>query len=135
MIGKICAFCNNPKAIENYCDAVNDTKQMWMCHHRDETDLGLSQKELEERGEYHNLPPSKLIYLPKLIHQLTHYLGYIPERKFWYLWLDYPFNTLPLHQLGEIVDILHEQKRCVIRTAKETKQMCGNSDRWRNFNK
>lgn len=126
MISKHRQFCNDPKLIENYCDAVNDTKHIWLCHHRDETDLGLTAKELMERGEYKNLPPSKLIYLPKLIHQLTHYLGYIPDKKFWYLWLEYPFSTLPLHQLGEIVDILHKQKRFIIRTLMGTTCKLGN---------
>lgn len=59
-------YCRKPEFIENYDKAVSDTSQIWEVHHRKE---GLySYKELIERGEYYDVPPSELIFLTHKEH-------------------------------------------------------------------
>ena len=59
-------FCRHPELIENYDKAIADTTQVWDVHHRKEEFY--SQKELIERGEYYNVPPSELIFLTHKEH-------------------------------------------------------------------
>ena len=59
-------YCRHPELIENYDLAIADTNQMWEVHHRKEEFY--SQKELIERGEYYDVPPSELIFLTKSEH-------------------------------------------------------------------
>ena len=72
--------------IENYDKAVNDTTQMWECHHRLETDLGLSKGELIDLRLYTNRPANELIFLSKKEHKALHMSvhrknGILPTRK------------------------------------------------------
>lgn len=65
-------FCDTPQEIENYWKALRDKSNMWVCHHRDETDLGVTSKWLIERGEYYHLPPERLIFLTESEHTAIH---------------------------------------------------------------
>ena len=60
-------YCRTPELIENYDKAISDTSQIWEVHHRREEFY--SYKELVERGEYYDVPPSELIFLTKSEHR------------------------------------------------------------------
>ena len=47
--------CEDISLIENYEQAISDKTQTWDCHHRSETDLGLSRDELIERNLYYDV--------------------------------------------------------------------------------
>ena len=89
MINEINAklYCSEDiSLIENYDKAVNDTTQMWECHHRLETDLGLSKGELIDLRLYTNRPANELIFLSKKEHKALHMSlhrknGILPTRK------------------------------------------------------
>lgn len=69
-------FCSEDTSlIENYEKAVSDTTQTWDCHHRAETDEGMSRKELIDAGRYWNRPASELVFLTKDEHTRLHNLG------------------------------------------------------------
>ena len=51
---------------------MNDTTQIWDCHHRFETDLNLSMRELKNRDLYYNRPASELIFLTHSEHSKLH---------------------------------------------------------------
>ena len=74
MIGKMVTyFCNEDiSLIENYNEATNDNIQIWHCHHRKETDEGLSVKQLKEQGLYYHRPASELIFLTPREHCVLH---------------------------------------------------------------
>lgn len=75
-------FCSEPLTmIENYKEAVNDTEQSWHCHHRKETDEGLSRKELIEMGLYYHRPASELIFLSSSEHRKLHANSMSPEHR------------------------------------------------------
>lgn len=61
--------------IENYEQALNDQTQTWHCHHRKQTDEGLSSDELKEIGLYFNRPASELIFMPAAEHISMHTNG------------------------------------------------------------
>ena len=61
--------------IENYEQAVADQTQTWDCHHRWETDRGLSIEELIFCCEYYYVPADRLIFLMKAEHTRQHKLG------------------------------------------------------------
>lgn len=61
--------------IENYDKAVADKTQTWHCHHRWETDRGLSEKELEFCSEYYYVPADRLIFLTNSEHSQLHRKG------------------------------------------------------------
>ena len=73
-------FCKEDiSKIENYEKAINDTKQMWHCHHREEIKVlpsGIkvisSRKELKDNGRYYNCPANELIFLTKSEHRRLH---------------------------------------------------------------
>lgn len=113
-------ICYSPKGIENYVEAINDKMWMWECHHRDEHEKRMTMAELKRNNQYYNLPPNKLIFLPRLIHSLTHYLGYIPDKKYWYIWLNPPFVNLPTKKLGDIIDIMSNAPYGKVRTLNQT---------------
>lgn len=78
MINKIKAqmFCSEPiELIENYEEAVNDEKNMWVCHHIWGTMLGYSKDELIELNEYYGIPACNLIFLTKSEHTRIHHKG------------------------------------------------------------
>ena len=58
--------------IENYEQAINDKTQMWECHHRWETDRGLSAKELIFCCEYDYVPADRLIFSTVKEHRRLH---------------------------------------------------------------
>lgn len=70
MVSKYCS--ESIHLIENYDSAISDTTQTWDCHHRWETDLGFSRKELIDMDEYYGVPADKLIFLTKEEHQRLH---------------------------------------------------------------
>ena len=72
-VQKFC--CENISLIENYEQAVNDKTQIWHCHHRLETNLGLSKTELKEQGKYLNVPANELIFLTRSDHMKLHNQG------------------------------------------------------------
>ena len=65
-------FCDEPHLIENYEEAVNDTTQIWDCHHRLEimpwSGKVVSSKYLMEQGLYLHQPPSSLIFITHSEH-------------------------------------------------------------------
>lgn len=67
------AYCSEDiSLIENYELAVNDPTQVWDCHHRLETDEGLSQQELEESNRYYGVEAKYLIFLTEHDHLSLH---------------------------------------------------------------
>lgn len=88
MISEINAklYCSEDiSLIENYDKAIID-KEMWECHHRLETDLGLSKEELIDLRLYANRPASELIFLTRSEHKALHMSahrknGILPTRK------------------------------------------------------
>ena len=76
MIGKGCKyFCREDLClIENYDKAINDTTQIWDCHHRLEIDLNLSREQMKERGLYYDRPAAELIFLTHEDHTSLHNL-------------------------------------------------------------
>lgn len=67
--------CEDISLIENYKQAVADKTQTWECHHRKETDDGLSRKQLKEMGLYWKRPASELIFLTPAEHKRLHLKG------------------------------------------------------------
>lgn len=67
-------YCNEDiSKIENYNEAVNDTTQIWHCHHRLEIqDRVYLVEELKEMGLYYNRPASELIFLTRSEHAKIH---------------------------------------------------------------
>ena len=71
-VNKYC--CEDLRLIENYEQAVNGP-EIWDCHHRKETDLGLSKIELIEQRLYFNRPAAELIFLTRSEHTKIHMTG------------------------------------------------------------
>jgi len=69
-IQKYC--CDDISLIENYDKAINDENQTWHCHHKLETELNISRKELIDIGRYYNVPASELIFLTAYEHNYIH---------------------------------------------------------------
>jgi hypothetical protein len=59
--------------IQNYDKAISDNTQTWDCHHRKETDEGLSVKQLKEQNLYFDRPANELIFLTKSEHTSLHH--------------------------------------------------------------
>lgn len=78
-VNKYC--CEDISLIENYNKAINDTKQMWDCHHRKEIDEGLSLKQLKELGLYFYRPAIELIFLTHKEHAKLHGLNIREETR------------------------------------------------------
>lgn len=66
--------------IENYEAAIVDSKT-WHCHHRRETDEGLTIKQLIKMGLYYNRPACELIFMPPCDHLSSHNKGRTPWNK------------------------------------------------------
>lgn len=74
--GTVKKYCSEDlNLIENYKQAINDKEKTWDCHHRLETDLKLSVKELIARNMYYNRPACELIFLPQHEHLSMHSTG------------------------------------------------------------
>ena len=66
-------YCNGDiTQIENYEKAINDKTQIWVCHHRKETDEGLYMRQLIQKNLYYNIPPNELIFLTRSEHGKLH---------------------------------------------------------------
>lgn len=76
-------YCLDYTLIENYREAVNDETKVWHCHHRRETDEGLTRTELKEMGLYYHRPPSELIFLTESAHRSLHDRTRPPFHKEW----------------------------------------------------
>ena len=63
-------YCLTPELIENYEKAINDTAQIWICHHRAE--ICYTREELIKKGDYYNVPPQNLIFLTPKEHTYLH---------------------------------------------------------------
>ena len=61
--------------IENYKEALNDTTETWICHHRNEIEMKMSKKDLQVNGLYYNRPASELIFLRNSDHTILHRTG------------------------------------------------------------
>lgn len=66
-------FCYDYEQIENYKQAIKDSK-MWHCHHRKEIDNGVlvSKEELIKQGCYFDVNAEDLIFLPASVHRKLH---------------------------------------------------------------
>lgn len=64
--------CEDISIIENYEQAVSDENEVWQCHHRLETDKGISRNELIASSMYYNRPASELIFMRRIDHQRLH---------------------------------------------------------------
>ncbi len=76
-------YCSEPiESIENYEQAVNDTNQMWHCHHRLEIQgqFRNSRELLKRCGMYWSRPASELIFLRHDEHCRLHREGNNPWR-------------------------------------------------------
>ena len=72
-IQKVKTYCNGDiTLIENYDKAIADQTQTWECHHRKETDEGLTGEELKEMGLYYDRPPEEFILLTPQEHKEIH---------------------------------------------------------------
>ena len=78
MINEKCAkkfCCEDISLIENYELAINSPER-WDCHHRLETELGLSRQELKDTGRYYNIEAKYLIFLEASEHTRLHKKGH-----------------------------------------------------------
>ena len=76
-VSKVSRFCRDDiKLIENYDEAVNDTENVWVCHHRLELtmdgEFANSTKDLIRYGMYYKRPYFELIFLPRSEHKRIH---------------------------------------------------------------
>lgn len=76
MINEYCAekfCCEDLSLIENYELAINDTTQIWHCHHK----LGeqFSRKYLKEHNLYENRPACELKFMTESEHRSLHCKG------------------------------------------------------------
>lgn len=70
-------FCRDDiSLIENYNEAIADTENVWVCHHRLELTLdgefANSAEDLIRHGMYYKRPYFELIWLPKNVHRQMH---------------------------------------------------------------
>ena len=72
--------CEDVSLIENYEQAMADTKT-WHCHHRRESEENLTNKQLIEMSLYYGRPASELIFLPVYDHMSSHHKGRKPWNK------------------------------------------------------
>lgn len=76
--------CEDISLIENYNIAINDTSQVWACHHRLETHtsngdrrlVDITVDELIALDMYYNRPASELIFMTKSEHSKLHTIGH-----------------------------------------------------------
>ena len=72
--------CDDISHIENYEKAVNDTTQVWVCHHKMElivtgAVVDSSKQDLIDWGIYYNRPASELIFMTRSDHAYLHMKG------------------------------------------------------------
>ena len=70
------AYCiDDISQIENYEEAISDTNNSWICHHRLEASpdgVEHTREELKSMGLYYHRPASELIFLTKREHSQLH---------------------------------------------------------------
>ena len=76
-VSKVSRFCRDDiKLIENYNEAVNDTENVWACHHRLELTLdgefANTKADLIRYGMYYHRPYFELIFLKIIDHKKLH---------------------------------------------------------------
>ena len=76
-VSKVNRFCRDDiKLIENYYEAINDTENVWACHHRLELTLdgefANSKTDLIRHGMYYHRPYFELIFLKIIDHKKLH---------------------------------------------------------------
>lgn len=77
-IKKVKRYCKEDiSKIKNYEQAVNDTTQVWVCHHMTETWWNCTAKELIENECYYNRKACELIFLTPEEHKSLHRKGKI----------------------------------------------------------
>ena len=74
------SYCRNYENIENFDKAVNDTTQIWECHHRLELEktggvCDVTKQDLIDWGIYYDRPADELIFLTKAEHRKLHHTG------------------------------------------------------------
>ena len=75
-------FCKEDiSKIKNYEQAVNDTTQVWHCHHMTETWWNCSRKELIENECYYNRKACELIFLTPAEHKSLHNMNMSDETR------------------------------------------------------
>lgn len=69
--------CGDISEIENYEAAINDSTQVWACHHRNEIQgkTRYSRIDLMNMGMYWGRPPQELIFLTPSEHRRIHSKG------------------------------------------------------------
>lgn len=87
--------------IENYKKANEDNNEVWDCHHRLETDKGISRNELIANSMYYNRPASELIFMRRIDHQRLHNIS----------------GNNPNHWLGKY-GVEHSRSKSVIQLTK-----------------
>lgn len=66
-------YCNEDiTLIENYYEAINDSNETWVCHHKLEIELHLYSYDLIKQNLYFNRPASELIFMRKNDHMKLH---------------------------------------------------------------
>ena len=63
--------CEDVSNIERYDEAIADTEQTWICHHK-LGETGISKEELIARGLYYKRPAYELIFVTKAEHDELH---------------------------------------------------------------
>lgn len=77
-------MCKTYWLIENYQEAVNDTTQKWVCHHRREVQDGFCiwrAEELVRIGQYYHREPDELIFMKLSEHLALHNKAIDPKTK------------------------------------------------------
>ena len=87
-IHNVSQYCSDYQKIENYEKAIDDTSQVWDCHHRLEThfsdgterpkDAQISMDELKALDMYYNRPANELIFLKPEEHTSLTFKGQMP---------------------------------------------------------
>ena len=83
-VKKLKRMCKTYWLIENYQEAVDDTTQLWVIHHRREVQDGFciwKREELVKIGQYYHLEPNELIFMKKSEHVTLHNNAIDPKTK------------------------------------------------------
>lgn len=59
-------YCAYPELIENYEEAVNDTENEWICHHK--LEQVFTSEELKRAGWYYNRKPEEFVFIKRQYH-------------------------------------------------------------------
>ena len=70
MVKKYC--CEQIENIENYEEAIQ-SKELYVCHHKNEIDMNMKAYELQKLGLYWKRPANELIFLSNRYHTHIHF--------------------------------------------------------------